>query len=159
MRDLYREMSKSVHDVVIDINVIQEDLKESGDLGGAFYCEYEVFKSLYRLEARTAARTGQSIFVSLLTVESDTPDKPLDTQQQSKIMDSLFDIVQGSLRKGDVFARFSAAQYVLMLPTLTYENCEMVMGRIIKRYRQHYRPKGISIHAKIHPLDPIDITA
>jgi DNA-binding SARP family transcriptional activator len=157
MRELYREIVKTVHDVVIDLGVIQEDLKEPGELGGAFYCEYEVFKNLYRLEARTAARTGQSIFISLLTIEPDIPGRSLDIRQQSKIMDSLYDIIQSSLRRGDVYARFSAAQYVLMLPTLTYENCEMVMGRIIKRYRQAYRPKGISIHAKIHPLDPIEM--
>ena len=157
MRELYREMVKSVHDVVIDIGVIQEDLKESGELGGAFYCEYEVFKNLYRLEARTAARTGQSIFIALLTVESEKEGLVLEVKQQSNIMDFLFDIIQSSLRKGDVFAKFSAAQYVLMLPTLTYENCDMVMGRIMKRFRKTGRTKGVTIRAKIHPLNPIEM--
>ena len=157
MRELYREMVKSVHDVVIDIGVIQEDLKESGELDGAFYCEYEVFKNLYRLEARTAARTGQSIFVALLTVETDRVGAILEFKQQSVIMDSLFELIQSSLRKGDVFAKFSAAQYVLMLPTLTYENCDMVMGRITKRFKQINRSKGVTLRAKIHPLNPIEM--
>ena len=157
MRELYREMVKSVHDVVIDIGIIQEDLKESGELGGAFYCEYEVFKNLYRLEARTAARTGQSIFVALLTIESEVSGTMIEVRQQSHVMDYLFELIQSSLRKGDVFAKFSAAQYVLMLPTLTYENCDMVMGRIIKRFRQANRAKSITIRAKIHPLNPVEM--
>lgn len=158
MRSIYRDIVKTVHNVEIDINTIQEELREAGNSDGAFYCEYEVFKNLYRLEARTAARTGQSIFICLLTVESETEGEALDLKIQSKVMDGMYDIIQNSLRKGDVFSRFSAAQYVLMLPTLTYENCDMVMSRIIKKYRQSYRPKGVSIHSKVQPLDPVDMS-
>ncbi|MDL2232470.1 winged helix-turn-helix domain-containing protein [Ruminococcaceae bacterium OttesenSCG-928-L11] len=157
MRSIYRDIVKTVHNVEADIGIIQDELKETGNSDGAFYCEYEVFKNLYRLEARTAARTGQSIFISLLTVDSETPDTALDLKVQSKVMDGLYDIIQSSLRKGDVFSRFSASQYVLMLPSLTYENCEMVMSRIIKKYKQSYRPKGIVILSKVQPLEPIDL--
>ncbi|MDR2933520.1 MAG: winged helix-turn-helix domain-containing protein [Oscillospiraceae bacterium] len=157
MRALYRDIVKTVHNVEIDINTIQEELREAGDKDGAFYCEYEVFKNLYRLEARTAARAGQSIFISLLTVESENPDEPIELKNQSKVMDSLYEIIQTCLRKGDVFSRFSATQYVLMLPTLTYENCEMVMGRIIKKHKQSYRPRGVVVSSRVQPLDPIDM--
>ena len=156
MRELYRDIVKTIHDVEIDISIVKEDLKESDQTDGAFYCEYEVFKNLYRLEARTAARTGQSIFISLLTV-TDAKNGALDVKTQSKVMDNLFDIIQASLRKGDVFARFSATQYVLMLPTLTFENCVMVMDRIVKRYKQTYRSKAVEIFAKVQPLNPIEM--
>jgi hypothetical protein len=157
MRAIYRDIVRTVHDVEADIGNIKEELKESGDSGGAFYCEYEVFRNLYRLEARTAARTGQSIFISLLTVDSDGPDETRDLKLQSKVMDGLYDIIQSSLRKGDVFSRFSASQYVLMLPNLTFENCEMVMARIIKKYKQSYRPKGVAILSKVQPLEPVEL--
>ena len=157
MTSLYKDIVKTVHNVEIDINAIKNDLKESENNGGAFYCEYEVFKNLYRLEARTATRAGQSIFIALLTVENDDPNTALDLKIQSKIMDNLFDVVQKQLRKGDVFARFSASQYVLMLPTLTYENCDIVISRIVKKHKQNYRPKGVTVISRIQPLDPIDI--
>lgn len=157
MRDLYREIIKTTHDVETDINIVREDLKEPDNTTGAFYCEYEVFKNLYRLEARTAARSGQSIFISLLTI-TDPQGGTLDVKLQSKAMDSFFEIIKGSLRKGDVFSRFSATQYVLMLPTLTYENCMMVMDRIIRRYKQTYRSKSVEIFTKIQPLNPIEST-
>lgn len=157
MRSLYRDIVKTIHNVEIDIGIVKEDLRESEQTDGAFYCEYEVFKNLYRLEARTAARTGQSIYISLLTV-ADAHEGVLDVKTLSKVMDGLYDVVQSSLRKGDVFARFSATQYVLMLPTLTYENCAMVMDRIVKRYKQLYRTKNVGIFAKVQPLDPIELT-
>lgn len=157
IRDLYRDVIKTINDVETDINIVKEDLRESNQTSGAFYCEYEVFKSLYRLEARTAARSGQAIFVSLLTV-SDSQGGMLDLKLQSKVMDNLAEVIKNGLRKGDVFSRFSATQYVLMLPTLTYENCMMVMDRIIKRYKQTYRSKAIEILAKIQPLSPIEMT-
>lgn len=155
MRALYREIVKTIHDVEIDLGIVKEDLEESDRTEGAFYCEYEVFKNLYRLEARTAARTGQSIFIALVTVE-DADGNVLDVKLQNKVMDSLYGLIQSSLRKGDVFARFSASQYVLMLPALTYENCAMVMDRITKRFRHVHRNKNVSIYSKVQPLDPID---
>lgn len=156
MRALYREIVKATHDVEIDLSIIKEDLEESEWSKGAFYCEYEVFKNLYRLEARAAARTGQSIFVALATVE-DSAGNVLEVKLQNKVMDSLYGIIQTNLRLGDVFARFSASQYVLMLPSLTFENCDMVMDRIIKRFRQVHRNKNVSIYSKIQPLDPIEL--
>lgn len=154
MRSLYREIAKATHDVEIDLGIVKEDLEESDRTEGAFYCEYEVFKNMYRLEARTAARTGQSVYIGLITVE-DADGNGLDVKLQNKMMDSLYDIIQNSLRKGDVFARFSACQYVLMVSTVTFENCSVVMERIIKRFRNLHRNRSVSVFAKIQPLDPI----
>lgn len=157
MRDLYRDIIKTINDIETDINIVKEDLREPAQTSGAFYCDYEVFKNLYRLEARTAARSGQSIFISLLTC-TDPQGNVLDIKLQSKVMDALYEVIKTSLRKGDVFSRFSATQYVLMLPTLTYENCLMVMDRVIKKYKQLYRPKSVNIFAKVQPLNPIEMS-
>jgi hypothetical protein len=158
MRGIYKDILKTVHNVEDDIGSIQEELRESGESEGAFFCEYEVFRNLYRLEARTAARTGQSIYICLMTVASEDSGEELELKVQSKAMDGLYEIVQRSLRKGDVFSRFSASQYVLMLPNLTFENCEMVMARITKKYKQSFRPRGVSIVSKVQPLEPIELT-
>jgi GGDEF domain-containing protein len=72
-------------------------------------------------------------------------------------MDSLFEVIKSSLRRGDVFSRFSVTQFVLMLPTLTYENCEMVMERVIRRYKQAYRAKAAEIVANVQPLSPVEL--
>ena len=154
VRSLYREIVKTVNSVQTDLSVIKEDLCEQEAAPGAFYCAYEIFKCLYRVEARTATRTGQSIFIALLTLtdrKNQVPELPL----LSAAMDQLLESVQLSLRKGDVVSRFSATQYVLMLPTLTYENGRMVLSRIEKRFKQDFRGKEIKLHTALQPLDPI----
>lgn len=157
MRYVYTDLAKTEHDSKNDLNVIKETLKEDGKLDGAFFCEYEVFKNLYRIEARTASRSGQAVFLCLLGVESEHTGEPLDLKIQGKLMDSLFETVKGNLRKGDVFSRYSASQYILILPTLTYENCEMVMNRIVKKYKQGYKPKGVAVNFRIQHLEPVDM--
>ncbi|WRS27465.1 BTAD domain-containing putative transcriptional regulator [Oscillospiraceae bacterium MB08-C2-2] len=156
MRQMYQAISRKIHDVEIDLDLVKEELREPKDVDGAFYCEYEVFKNMYRIRARTAARSGQAVFIGLLTV-TDLAGEALDLKAQTKAMDGLFCIIRDSLRKGDIYARFSTSQYVLMLPTLTYENCERVLGRIVKKYKQTYRPKTTMIHVKLRPLDPVEL--
>jgi DNA-binding SARP family transcriptional activator len=154
VRSLYREIVKTVNSVQTDLSVIKEDLCEQQAAQGAFYCAYEIFKCMYRVEARTATRTGQSIFIALLTVtdqNNQVPELPL----LGKVMDQLLESVRLSLRKGDVISRFSATQYVLMLPTLTYENGRIVLSRIEKRFKQDFRGKEIKLHTALQPLDPL----
>ena len=38
--------------------------------------DYEVFKNMYRLEARVAARTGQAVFLGLLTLLDENDSAP-----------------------------------------------------------------------------------
>jgi GGDEF domain-containing protein len=42
-------------------------------------------------------------------------------------MDKLSACVKNTLRRGDVFARYSVSQFVIMLPLTTVENAEMVL--------------------------------
>jgi len=154
IRSLYRQITKTVNSVEIDLEVIKEDLNESSHVTGAYYCDYEVFRNMYRVEARSAARSGQSIFIGLLTV-TDKRDQVPEVTVLNRSMDRLLSVINSSLRRGDIVSRFSATQYVLMLPTLTYENGQMVMERLMKRYRQEYRNDTVNIHWKLLPLDPV----
>ena len=70
-------------------------------------------------------------------------------------MERLLETLKGSLRRGDVVARFSATQYVLMLYTLAYENGEMVLERISRRYAANYRNPRVRLNTTLQPLDPI----
>lgn len=153
LRNLYRQISKTTHSVEIDIGIIQQDLRETECSDGAFYCEYEVFKNIYQVQVRAAPRTGQQIFVSLLSVTDAEGNVP-DSELRKKAMDGLFKVIQNSTRRCDVFARFSATQYVLILPTTSPENCEMIMGRIVRQFRHDYRTRPIEVHTKIQPITP-----
>lgn len=150
---LYREVVKGNQNMEIDLNVIKSHLKEADAIPGAFFCEYEFFKDIYRLESRAAARTGQSIFICLLTLSDGQGTLP-PQKMLNNTMAKLKDCIRLSLRRGDVYARYSVSQYIIMLPTLTYENGEMVMKRIVSRFRHENPRSTVSLSYKLQPLDP-----
>ena len=76
-KDLYKLIQDSEQNVATNLDVIQETLREEAS-GGAFYCEYPVFRDLFQLERRSIERTGDSIYLCLLTLSGlndKTPQK------------------------------------------------------------------------------------
>ena len=68
LTDLYKEIIKTTNGVEVDLIVIRDSLQEEEGRGGAFYCEYSLFKEIYHLECRAASRSGQSIYLCLMSV-------------------------------------------------------------------------------------------
>lgn len=153
LTELYREIIKSNRGVEIDLSVIKEDLRESNDSGGAYFCEYEIFKDIYRLEVRTASRTGESVFLCLITLGSKPGNSQPTIKQLNNYTDKLNDCINASLRRCDVFAKYSISQYILMLPTTTYKNCELVMSRLLKRFDRENPRCAMPLSYSIQPLD------
>ncbi|MGD9559373.1 MAG: BTAD domain-containing putative transcriptional regulator [Oscillospiraceae bacterium] len=154
LRDLYHEISQSLNKVQTDLYFIKETLCEKEVSNDAFFCDFEVFKSLYRLEARSAQRAGQAVFIVLLTLFDKNDEQP-GSEQLTKSMSLLFETVNTCLRRGDVVSRFSISQYILMLPTVTIENAEMVLRRITDRFNRLMPFPNVRLEAKIQPLDPL----
>lgn len=152
LRSLYLEIMKTRKALETDLGVIQDQLREAEAKPGAFICEYGFFKEAYRLEARRAQRSGMSVFIGLITVSNLKGEiPPLD--QLNATMDQLLGAIINSLRKGDVVSRYSGAQFVIMLPGVTYESGEMVMNRIVNNfYRQNHR-RSVTLHYKLQQLD------
>ena len=44
-----------------------------------------------------------------------------------------------------------------MLPTLTFENGEMVIKRILENFYRKYKGPAVKIHTKLQPLDPVEM--
>jgi DNA-binding SARP family transcriptional activator len=135
LRRLYREIVKSVKTIETDLSVIQEDLGEQVLPDGAFFCEYEMFKDIYRLEVRSSARVGAPIHLCLLTLETQPGAEP-SLKSLNHYMEKLQDCVNLSLRRGDVYAKYSISQFIFLLPAGTYESAVAVMTRIAKRFHR-----------------------
>lgn len=149
---LYREIIKSTKKVETDLNIIKEDLWDRDSTRGAFFCEYEIFKDIYRLEVRSAARTGVSVYICLLSFFGKNAKAP-STKILNKYMDRLQDCICHSLRRGDVFSKYSISQYILMLPTVTYETGEMVLNRIISNFHAQNPSCPFRLEFTMQPLD------
>ena len=119
-------------------------MQEQQHTDGAYYCEYSVFRDIYQLEQRAIERTGDSIYLCLLTVRLENGELP-KTSVMVRAMDALKRAISGSLRRGDVYARYSIAQYIILLPTASYENGCSVMKRISTSFKKEYFRKDLVI--------------
>ena len=152
LKSLYRTIIKTTKALETDLNVIKESLTEEGEAQGAFSCEYEFFKDVYQLEARACARSGDSIYLGLITLTPATSS--VNSIALNKAMDDLVKAMNDTLRKGDVYSRYSVSQYVLLLPSASYENIEMVMKRISSSFYRKHIKKDITLSYRMLPLDP-----
>lgn len=137
LKKLYREIIRSVKIVETDLSIIQDDLSEAVSSSGAFFCEYEIFKDIYRLEVRASSRIGGSIHLGHITLGT-RPGSDPSIKSLNHYMDKLKDCIGLSLRRGDVFTRYSISQYIILLPANTYESAQAVMRRVSRRFHTEY---------------------
>lgn len=123
--ELYKLITASRNNIETDIELIQESLIEHNPKG-TFFCEYEIFKELYRLETRIVKRTQNSIFLCLITIT--------DASKNSPEMFYLKNAILNSLRGCDIFTRYSSLQYLLLIPA---PNANLIT-QIIKRITEYY---------------------
>lgn len=135
LQDLYKELQKIRNNQELDLITIQKDLDEQ-QAKGAFFCEYGTFKEIYRLQARMAGRLGISMYLSLITILPNQGD--MDSESYLKVvtksMKNMKEILESSLRVGDIIARYSSSQYIVLLPTCTFEDATKVMQRLLNKY-------------------------
>lgn len=154
LQSLYKQIIKSTQSVEMDISAVKQRLREEDDSGGAFFCEYEFFKDIYRLEVRTAARTGKPVHICLLSIVP-PGQEALSTKTVNTAMDKLIACVHDTLRKGDTFSRYSVSQLVIMLPLTTYENADSVLKRIVKFFLANHPRTPIELNYSFQPIDAV----
>ena len=69
------------------------------------------------------------MFLALLNVRS-ADDELRDGMFLSRTMDALLETAQKNLRRSDTICRYSALQYAILLPSVTYETGRAVLERI-----------------------------
>jgi len=152
LRELYQDIMKENKVLEMDLTIIQQDLREAVARPGPFCCEYGFFREAYRLEARRAVRHGTSVQIALITLT--LPDGKTPTLNLlNKTMEQVLGVLEFSLRRGDVVARYSGAQYVLMLPTATYEDATMILERIVATFNKRNRKSFLILNFRIQQLD------
>ena len=114
---------------------------------GAYWCTYDFFKQLYDMASRLAVRNDQHTLLMLTTLY---PPKGQNVSRDETAHGMLVmrDILYHTLRKGDVYCRYSRNQYVIMMLVTSLADSHAVE----KRIRQVCREKGIE------PAFQLDIT-
>ncbi len=150
--ELYKQIIQENHEYEMDLTLIQEQLQEANVKAGAFYCEYALFREIYRLLMRMIERNGKSAYLCLITVTDKKGKRITNNKLQNEAMGRLRTTIQFSLRRGDIFTRYSVSQYLVVLPSINYEDTVMVLNRILGNYRKTSSLSGVSIQTSIQPL-------
>ncbi|MCI9263712.1 MAG: diguanylate cyclase [Oscillospiraceae bacterium] len=153
LRSLYREALREVNENTVPAGVILEQLREPPDQGGALLCEYDVFKTIYQALARSVLRSGDTAHLALLSIlprnGGELPRRSLD-----RVVDNLRELIRTTLRRGDVAARCSVSQFILLLPQANFENSLMVCDRLTRAFQRQYPHSPAQLHTSVHPLEP-----
>ena len=98
-------------------------------------------------------RTGIAEYLILISVKK-SGSRQLDSVDATVKagMQILEQILKSTLRIGDVAAKYSATQYVLLLPTCNYESALLVAERIDKKFRSAAGKRRLLLHFELEAL-------
>jgi hypothetical protein len=149
--ELYKQIIDETNDAQMDLSFIASRLQEDM-VPGAFYCEYALFKEIYRLMTRMMERSGQSAYLCLVSVTDKNGKQIVNTKKQNEAVGRLRTAIQFSLRRGDVFTRYSVSQYLILLSSINYENTEMVLRRITDNFKRDNPNPAVKLVTSNQPI-------
>ena len=135
------------------IRKLISEVREQETPRGVFFCDYQVFRQIYRVEARRMKRMCTSEYILLLTVRRKKRlNVKADDAGLAKGMAILEELLRSSLRIGDVVARYSLSQYVVMLPLCSFETGTIVAGRLNGLFNQAIGKLQLELHYELEEI-------
>ncbi|MBP5384567.1 MAG: hypothetical protein J6Y57_06300 [Lachnospiraceae bacterium] len=147
----YEATLSSLLKIELVIDDVQKSMETEDAENSAFVCEYNVFKDIYHLQRRLLARTGDTMFLSLLSMERRSADD-FEPLQHEKVMKALLEIIRHELRCGDSICRFSDNTYAIMFPADSFDNALKIMERVKASIMQNCKEKDVLVTYRIRPL-------
>lgn len=140
-----------------NITYIHENIVEDNEASGVYICGYPIFKELYRIEARKKTRSKVEEYIILFTVSIEESAKNKTNDKVSGFlinhaMKNLEKSFRETLRVGDVAARYSDSQYVLMLPTSDDRGTRTAIERILENVRKKAISNDVKITTSFEPV-------
>ena len=135
------------------MNEVREDIVEE-EPEGVFFCGYPIFKEIYHLEARKSTRAKESEYLLLLTITGKKEDTAELAQFRTKqAMNGMEKTIKDSLRVGDVAAKYSDTQFIILLPSTTEELALLVANRLIsKLFDLDSKYKNVNVRVNIEQV-------
>lgn len=141
------ENSKTVYNRPhCSLEEITQKLKEK-KMEGSYEVDYTNFEKIYRFMERNLMRKHREVQCVLFTIE-DSTDKVILQRQ----LEYLQHAILISLRKGDVTTKYSSTQLLALLIDTNRKNADMVVNRILYRYRAETGKDRLNILYDIQQL-------
>lgn len=154
LHSIFKEIMETEDEGIKDIDCLFSEVEEPDDPSGAFFCDYQNFRQIYRMEARRIHRLGMTEHVLMLTLRRSGGVKrnPGNDSGLAEGMQLLEQKLRNFLRKGDVVTRYSLTQYIVLLPACSYESGIAVAERIKKVFYKGIGNKHLEIHYELKEI-------
>ncbi|MEG0780895.1 MAG: GGDEF domain-containing protein, partial [Oscillospiraceae bacterium] len=144
--------------VQTDVKRIADELREPTPQQGAYCLDYETFKSIFRYEERKMLRKKEPVNMILFTLTDQSGDFP-KLEHRDQQMSLLNEVIEQTLRMGDLFTPYSSCQYLVMVAQAEAPDAEKIALRIRTKFyalRQGTEEELILFHS--YPLRPAGTT-
>ena len=140
LQSTYSDLLTQMEEYTRNLDAILTEVGEESAPHGAYFCDYDTFRQIYQVESRRISRQEDlNVNVMLLTINwlnrQETERTDIDKKKMSKGMDELAETIGRQLRVGDVVARCSATQYVVLLSQCNFNNGAGVAERIRRSFQ------------------------
>ena len=145
--ECYDKMSRQITNMPSKILQIRDDIIEKRecldrDDNGAYDCSYPSFIDAYHILSRNMERSGQSVYMMLLTIV-DYEGKKISNQAKLDSKSKLLqEAISNTLRQGDTYCKYSSSQYLLLLVGTNKESCKIVYRRVLSKYKMLAGPRA-----------------
>lgn len=147
----YDIVKSQVYSMNGEVDVLQRNMEADDSEDTAFVCDFAMFKDVYHLQRRLLARTGETMFVSMLMVGY-LNDEMSDNLRNERVMKALLDSTRKSLRCGDSICRYSDSCLAIMFPAGSFDDAKKIMERVRKKFLMTDNSSDIIISFRVRPL-------
>ena len=154
LQSIFQEIMEDAEEYEKDISYLINEMEEKKNPKGAFFCDYQNFRQIYRVEARRIYRLNMAEYILLFTLKRSGGVKRKKSADSGLIegMNLLEKLLKELLRVGDVAARYSLNQYIVLLPACNYESGILVAERIEKAFRKNIGNKHLELNHELREL-------
>lgn len=154
LQKTFQEIMSENREKMTDIGGFLEETKELETSVGGFFCDYQIFRQIYRMEIHRMERLGISEVIVLFTIRRSSNIRRMSGVDSGLVegMDILKHCIEESLRAGDVATKYSMTQIIVLLPTCTYETGVRVAKRIQKNFQNNIGNKKLELGYELSEL-------
>lgn len=157
MWERFKSLNQYMENQPRNLENIKEWLCEKERIPGAYCCSYPGFIDCYRMEARAAERKKRHGMLMICTIRDRQGAVITEAEKLQEYMDKLDQCVCVTLRRGDIYTRYSKDQILILVNDLKPEKAVSVENRIIGAFRKEAQGKAEILMESISLKEWLDL--
>ncbi len=155
LQSIFKKILETTDTRTTDINSLMTQMSEKGNPRGVFFCDFQNFRQIYRVEARRISREGRGGGGIILTTLRRSGRVKRKAGSDSNLMNAMLlleDLLRELLWVGGVVARYGLTQYIILIPICTYETIVMIAEKIKSAFHKSIGKKQLEFLYELEEL-------